>query len=58
LVGGGVCRDGSLTAASASAAVPPDFYAMSRGGAASSLIDLSSPPDAGIDEDTGAAAAY
>ena len=57
-VGGGVCRGGLLAAASASAAEPPAFCAVSQGGGASSVIDLSSPTNADIDEDAGAAAAY
>jgi len=54
-----------LAAASASVAVPPAFCATSQGGGARSvidlsspLIDLSSPANADIDEDAGAAAAY
>ena len=57
-VGGSVCRGGSLAAASASVAVPPAFCATSQGGGARSVIDLSSPANADIDEDAGAAAAY
>ena len=38
LVGGGVCRSGSLTAASASAAEPPDFCAASQGGGGLALL--------------------
>ena len=47
-----------MAAASASVAVPPAFCATSQGGGARSVIDLSSPANADIDEDAGAAAAY
>jgi len=36
----------------------PAFCAASQGGGASSVIDLSSPTNADIDEDAGEAAAY
>jgi hypothetical protein len=47
-----------LTAASASAVVPPAFCTTSQGGGASSVIDLSSPTNVDTNEDAGAAAAY
>jgi hypothetical protein len=47
-----------LAAASASAAKPPAFCAASQRGGASSVLYLSSPANADIDEDAGAAAAY
>ena len=47
-----------MAAASASVAVPPAFCTTSQGGGARSVIDLSSPANADINEDAGAAAAY
>ena len=47
-----------MAAASASATMPAAFCATSQGGGARSVIDLSSPANANINEDAGAAAAY